>query len=106
MYINVNFFAQVSIPLRYGTTVIDGNTTVYVKSTECLFLLGMVQQPIFRRFLNSFYHILFIFQSFSQRKSVDLRTSKSLQPLILLHFLHLVITGNSLTDFCGVFAPF
>ena len=69
-------------------------------------LIGTVQQQYLLRFLFSLYPFFPVFQSFFQKKSVNLFIVNSLKVLILLAFLFLPKLTRRFTDFSAVFLLF
>ena len=69
-------------------------------------LIGTVQQQYLLHFMFSLYPFFPVFQSFFQKKSVNLFIVNSRKALILLAFLFLPKLTRRFTDFSAVFSLF
>ena len=69
-------------------------------------LIGTVQQQYLLHFMFSLYPFFPVFQSFFQKKSVNLFIANSRKALILLAFLFLSKLTRRFTDFSAVFCCF
>ena len=96
---------EVSISHRYGSTFnylseMDENGFAFQS------LIGTVQRQYLLHFMFSLYPIFPVFQSFFQKKSVNLFIANSRKALILLAFLFLSKLTRRFTDFSAVFLLF